>query len=139
MWWFFITLTPRRIYTRSYPDPNHAKIVNDPEKLVRKKILIESQGSNSPLSRFNSPLENTPLSRSNSLPENFKTLQDLEFDFPFQQILFRSKSEAFIDQNVIDKAILQPYISQAQDIESDPNLGPLQQFAKLQGLVSVLD
>ena len=77
--------------------------------------------------------------RSNSLAEKFETLQDREFDFPFQKSLFRSKSEAFINQTIINKVILQPYISQAQDLESEPDLEPLQQFAKLQGLVSVLD
>lgn len=106
---------------------------------MRKRSFTESQGSNSPLSRFNSPLENIPLSRSNSLPEKFETLQDIEFDFPFQQSLFRSKSVAFVDQTVIDKAILQPYIPQTQVLETDPDLEYLQQFDNLQGLVSVLD
>lgn len=131
-------MAPKRIYTRSHPDLNPSKIVDDPGKLVRKKRFTKSQGSNSPLSRFNSPLENT-LSRSNFLPEKFETLQDREFDFPFQQSLFRSKSEAFIDQTVIDKAILQPYLPQNQDLETDPDLEFLQQFDKLQDLVSVLD
>ena len=107
--------------------------------MLRKKSFTESQGSNSPLSRFNSPLENIPLSRSNSLLEKFETLQDIEFDFPFQQSLFRSKSEAFVDQIVIDKAILQPYVPQTKVLETDPDLESLQQFEKLQGLVSMFD
>lgn len=78
------------------------------------------------MSRFNSPLENNPLSRSNSLPEKFETLQDIEFDLPLQQSLFRSKSEAFIDQTFIDKDILQLYIAQDQDLETDLDLESLQ-------------
>ena len=53
--------------------------------------------------------------------------------------MFRSKSEAFVDQTIIDTAILQPYIPQTQLLETDPDFESLQQFDKLQGLVSVLD
>ena len=79
---------------------------------MRKKIFTESQGSNSPLSRFNSLLENGPLSRSNSLLEKFETIQDIEFDLPFQHSLSRSKSQDFVDQNVINKSLWKPYIPQ---------------------------
>lgn len=73
---------------------------------MRKRILIEIQGSNSPLSRFNSLPKNSPLSRSNSLPKNFETIQDIEFDLPFEHSLFKKKSESFVDQTVIEEAIL---------------------------------
>lgn len=106
---------------------------------MRKKSFTESQGINSPLSRFNCLPENIPLSRYNSLPEKFETLQDIEFDLPFQQSLFRSKYEAFVDQTVIDKSILKSYIAQTQLLEIDHDLESLQQFEKLQGLVLVLD
>lgn len=73
---------------------------------MRKKIFTQSQGSNSPLSRFDFLLHNIPLLRSNYLLEKFETLQDIKFDLPFQQILFRSKYEAFVDQTIIDEDIL---------------------------------
>lgn len=80
---FLIDLAPKRIFTRAHPNPNLAEFVDNPEKLVRKKSLTESQGINIPLSRFNSLPENSPLSRSNSLLERFETIQHIEFDFPF--------------------------------------------------------
>lgn len=92
---------------------------------MRKRSLTEIQGSNSPLSRFNSLPENIPLSRSNSLPEKFETIQDIEFDLPFQNSLFRSKSQSFVDQTVIDEALLQPYIPQTQLLEIDLDLESL--------------
>ena len=69
---------------------------------MRKRSFIESQGSNSPLSRFNSPMENIFLSRYNSLLEKFETLQDIEFDLNFEQSLFRTKSESDLHETVID-------------------------------------
>jgi len=76
---------------------------------------------------------------SNSLPKKFETIQYIEFDLPFQHSFFRSKLEAFVDQTIVDKALLQPYTPQTQYFEIGPNLESLQQFDKLQGLVSVLD
>jgi len=91
------------------------------------------------MSKLNSLPENFPLSRSNSPPKKFETLQDTKFDLPFKQSLFRSKLNAFVHQTVIEKAILQPYISQTQVLEKDLDLNFLQSFEKLQGLNSVLD
>lgn len=79
------------------------------------------------------------MSRSNSLPEKFETIQDIEFDFPFQHSLFRTKSESFVDQTVINEALLWPYLPQTQPLELDPGLEYPQQFDKSQGLVSVFD
>ena len=53
--------------------------------------------------------------------------------------MFKSKSESFLDQNIIDKTILQPYITKTWPFETDPDLESLQQFDKLQDLVLVLN
>ena len=74
------------IYARSHPNPKPAKVVDDPEKLIRKISLAESQGSSSP-----------PL-RETSLPEKFVTIQDIQFDLPFEHSLFTTKSESFVDE-----------------------------------------
>jgi len=94
---FSIDLDRKRIFTTAHPNPNSAEFLDNLEKLVRKRSLTESQGSNIPLCRFNSLLENNPFSRSNSLPEKLETIKDIEFDFPFQHTLFRTKSESFVD------------------------------------------
>jgi len=51
-------VAPKRIHTRSHPDPELVKVVDDSEKLIRKISLAESQGSSS------------PPPRETSLPEN---------------------------------------------------------------------
>lgn len=132
-------MAPKRTYTRSHPGLNPTEIVDDLEKLVGKRSFTKSQGSNSPPSSFNSIPENIPLSSSNSLPEKFETLRDIEFDLTFQKSLFRSKSEAFLDQTIIDKTIIQPYVCQTQVLEIYRDFESLHQFDKLQGLVLVLD
>ena len=44
---YIITLAPKRAYTRAHPDPNPAEIVDDPEKILKRKSIEESQGSSS--------------------------------------------------------------------------------------------
>jgi len=68
-------LAPKKIHTRSNPDPKAAILVSDPEKLVRK--------------RKEKPV--TPVLHPNrylSLPKDGVTsLEDLEFDVKFEQAL----------------------------------------------------
>jgi len=87
-------LAPKIIHTRSNLDPEPPNILDDPEKILRKIRLAESQGSNS------------PLSRENSLPENLNTIQDIQFDLPFEHSLFKTKYESCVDQTVIDEYVL---------------------------------
>ena len=61
----FLVVAPKRIHTRSHLDPEPVKVVDDPEKLIRKRSLAESQGSSS------------PPPRETSLLEKFVTIQDI--------------------------------------------------------------
>jgi hypothetical protein len=58
-------LAPKIIHTRSHPYPELVKVVDKPEKLIRKRSTTESQGSSS------------PPPREISLPEKFATIQDI--------------------------------------------------------------
>ena len=68
-------MAPKKVYTRSHPDPEPTTAVDDPEKLVRKKNIVEGSRSHN------------PLHRSNSLPEKLVAIQDLEFNISFEQSL----------------------------------------------------
>jgi hypothetical protein len=61
-------LAPKRIFTRSHPDPEPATTIDNPEKLLRKKTIMEGLGSHG------------PFHRPPSLLEKLVSLQDLEFD-----------------------------------------------------------
>jgi hypothetical protein len=36
-----IKLSPKRVYTRSHPDPEPAMATNNPKQLLRKKTIVE--------------------------------------------------------------------------------------------------
>jgi hypothetical protein len=120
-------LAPKRIHTRSHPDPEPVKVVDNPEKLIRKRSLAEIQGSSS------------PPPRETSLPEKFVTIQDIQFDLPFEHSLFRTKSDIFVDETVLDQAILQPNTPERHSPGSDLDQQILQNFEKLQDLASEFD
>lgn len=62
---------------------NPPNILDNSDKLIRKKILTESQGSN------------IPMPRANSFPESFVTIENIQFYVPIELSLFRTKSESF--------------------------------------------
>ncbi len=63
LFFIFKDMDPKRIHTRANPDPDPPEILDNPERILRRRSLAESQGSNS------------PLSRANSLPENLDTIE----------------------------------------------------------------
>jgi hypothetical protein len=65
--------------------------------LLRKKTIDEGS------------VKHNPLQKSPSLPEELVAIQDLEFDIFFEQILFRTKSNSFVAETVLDPTILQPW------------------------------
>ena len=65
-------MDPKIIHTRSHPDPEPVTIVDNPKNLIRKRNTTEGQGSSS------------PLHMATSLPEKLVTIQDIEFDLPFE-------------------------------------------------------
>jgi hypothetical protein len=91
-------LAPKKIHTRSNPDPEATIPVSDPEKLVRK--------------RKERPV--TPVLRPDrylSFPKDRVTsLEDLEFDVKFEQALFRTKSESCLSETIFDKKRFQDLI-----------------------------
>ena len=76
----------KRIHTRSHPDPEPVKVVDNPEKIIRKRSIMESQVCSS------------PPPRTTSLPGKFVTIQDIQFDLPFEHNLFRTKSDSIMDE-----------------------------------------
>ena len=56
-------MAPRKIHTRAYPNPNPPKIVDNPERILRKSPKVNFS------TVFRSPL------RANSVPENLAALQ----------------------------------------------------------------
>jgi hypothetical protein len=83
-------LVPKRAYTRSHLDLEPAIETDNLEQLLRKKTIAEVLGSHS------------PLHRSPSLPEELVALQDLDFDTFFEQSLFRTKSDIFVTETILD-------------------------------------
>jgi len=98
-------MAPKRVYTKSHLDLEPPKILDDLEKLIRKRSFAESQGSNS------------ALSRENSLPKNFVSIYDIQLELPFEHSLFMTKFESFVDETIIDQSLLQPYMSRGQTVE----------------------
>ena len=72
--------------------------VDNPEKLLKKKNIAEGFKNHN------------PLHRSFSLPEELIDIQDLDFDLFFEQSLFRTKSDNFLSDTVLDQDILRPRI-----------------------------
>lgn len=124
---YSIVLAPKIIHTRSHPDPEPPRILYDPKKLIRKKILTEIQWSIS------------PPPRSNSLPERFFTIENIKFDIPFEHSFFRTKYEIFLGEIVFDQTTLSPYRSEHQSVDPNLDTQALQQLEKIEDLVTDLD
>jgi hypothetical protein len=123
----FRILAPKRIYTRSHLVSEPATAIDNPKKILKNKIVKEGLGSHS------------PLHRSPSLPEKLVALQYLEFDIPFEQSLFRTKSDIFASEIVLDQTILQPKTPEILSPREDIDKRFLQEFDKLEDLVANLD
>jgi hypothetical protein len=67
------------------------------------------------------------------------SLQDLEFDISFEQSLFRTKSDSFVSETVLDQTILQPRTPEILSPRADVDQRFLQEFDKLEDLVENLD
>ena len=77
-------MAPKRIHTRSNPDPEVAILVSDPKNLVHKR-------------KENPVMPVLRLDRSLSFPKDKVTsIEDLEFDVKFEKILFKTKSGSFL-------------------------------------------
>jgi len=100
--------------------------VDNLEKILRKTPRTESQTSN----RF--------LHKANSLPENFVTLQDIQFDSHFEQGLFRTESENWKDHTIFDPSSLQRIPVRESLSQTETDLHLLQHFDTLQDLVTDL-
>jgi hypothetical protein len=66
-------------------------------------------------------------------------IQDIDFDLPFEQSLFRTKSDSFVDEIVLDQTILQPRTPERISPGTKFDQRILQEFEKLQDLESNLD
>lgn len=95
--------------------------------MIRKKSFTKSQASNN------------PLSISNSLPESFITVEDIEFDLPFEHNPFINKSKRFFREIVFDESIMKPHISTHQPVILDSDKDRVQQFENLEDLVTQLN
>jgi hypothetical protein len=123
----FKVMAPKIIHSRSHPDPEPITIVDNPEKLIRKRNIVEGQGSSS------------PLLSENFLPEKLITIMDIEFDLPFEHNLFRTKFDSFVDEIVLDQTFLQPKTPKRLSPRTYFDQKILQEFEKLQDLASDLD
>ena len=80
-------------YTRSNPDPKLVVIVDNPDRIGKKKQREDLDAKVS-------------LLRVNSLPQKVVSLQDIEFDLEFEHSLFRNKSESDLNNIVIDPGFI---------------------------------
>ena len=120
-------MAPKRVFTRSHLDLEPATSIGNLEKILRKKSIAEGSRSHS------------PLHRSPSLPEKLVSLQDLEFDISFEQILFRKKFNSFVSETILDQTILQSRTPEILSPREDVDQIFLQKFDKLEDPVENLD
>jgi hypothetical protein len=113
-------LAPKNVYTRSHPNLEPATVVDDPKKLLRKKNILEGFGNH------------CPLHRSNSFLEKLVSIQDLEFDISFEKSLFRTKSDSFVSETMLDQTILQPRTPKILSPRTKFDEHFLQEFDKLE-------
>ena len=85
-------------YTKKNLDPNPTKPVDNP-----KKSLGERKKKNSP----SSPLLNRSISLSKEIVQ---TLEYLQFDLKFEHSLFRSKSDSYLSQVIVDIPTLLTFV-----------------------------
>jgi hypothetical protein len=74
-----------------------------------------------------------------SLPEKFVTIQDIHFDLPFEHRISITKSDIFLDETILDQAIIQPRNPEKISPRIDLDQQILQDFEKLQDLASDFD
>lgn len=63
-------------YIRSNPDPKRVVIVDNPKKIGKKKKIVNLEAE-------------VPLRKVNSLPKELVSLTDIDFDFKFENSLFK--------------------------------------------------
>ena len=85
-----INIAPRSIYTRIFPNPDPPRVVDNPERILRRSNTQEDKGI------FH-------LQRSLSLPtESVKGFPSFVFDKETDQSFSRSKSETELSQALTD-------------------------------------
>jgi hypothetical protein len=89
-------LAPKKVYTRSHPDPEPAIVTDNPEQLLRKKTIVEGSVSH------------TPFHKSLSFSGEPVTFQNPDFDTFSQQSLIRTWSNSFVTGIIFDPTVLQP-------------------------------
>jgi len=87
---FEILASRKTQFTRANPDPKLAPIVDNPNLISRKSNKEESLVSQ------------IPLVKANSCPNEWLFLEELPFDVPFEQSLFRTKSKNALSETVLD-------------------------------------
>ena len=74
------------------------------EKIKRKKQIVSLEAE-------------VPLRKANSLPKELVSLTDIEFDFKFENSLFRNKSETYLKETIIDP-VFTSFVNEKQKIIS---------------------
>lgn len=101
-----IILAPKKFYyTISNLNPNLPDIVDNPNQIGKKKKQIVSLETELPLRKYN------------SLPKELVSLSDIDFDFKFENSLFRNKSETDLKETVIDP-VFTSFMNEKQKIIS---------------------
>jgi hypothetical protein len=94
-------MAPKKVHTRSHPDPEPSLVVDNPEQLLKRKTLATCSASHSPLHR--SPSSSGKLS----------VFQNPDLDPIVPRNLGRTWSETFASKLVFDPTVLQPRTPEA--------------------------
>ena len=89
-WKIVIIASRKSYYTRSNPDPKPVVIVDNPDRIGKKKKQTENLEAE------------ISLIRVNSLPSELVSLQNIDFDLKFEHSLFKSKYESDLKTVVLD-------------------------------------
>jgi hypothetical protein len=89
-------LAPKKVHTQSHPDTEPSTVIDNPEQLLRRKVLATSSASC------------TPLHKSPSFSGEPDILQNLDLDLRPPRNLVRTRSETFMTGLIFDPIVLQP-------------------------------
>ena len=118
-----IILASRKVYyTRSNPDPKPVVIVENPDRIGKKKKQLE-----------NLEVE-VLLKRVNSLPQDLVSLQDIDFDLKFENSLFRSQSKSDLKTTFLDPVFISFLNTKQKYITADFKTHKVQDQTKIEQL-----
>jgi hypothetical protein len=94
-------MAPKKIHTRSHPDPKPSIAVDNPEQLLKRKTSASCS------------VNHSPLHRSPSFPGRLSVFQNPDLELIAPRKLRRTRSETFASKLFFDSSVFQPRTPEA--------------------------